>query len=120
MAYTPTVWVTGDVITAVKLNKAENGIKAAYPVVLSVTIDDNNTIHLGKSWDDLMDLSGVPVFAQLDISATNQYRYFLARLYVDSETYYADFVSIDAMKNPSTQEFSAATASAEMTIAIPE
>lgn len=26
MAYTPTVWATGDVITAEKLNKAENGI----------------------------------------------------------------------------------------------
>ena len=29
MAYTPTVWAKGDVITAVKLNKAENGIAAA-------------------------------------------------------------------------------------------
>lgn len=28
MAYTPTEWVTGDVITAVKLNKAEQGIAA--------------------------------------------------------------------------------------------
>ena len=29
MAYTPTVWANGDVITATKLNKAENGIAAA-------------------------------------------------------------------------------------------
>ena len=29
MAYTPTVWATGDTITAEKLNKAENGIAAA-------------------------------------------------------------------------------------------
>ncbi len=29
MAYTPTVWETGDVITAEKLNKAETGIAAA-------------------------------------------------------------------------------------------
>lgn len=29
MAYTPTVWETGDVITAAKLNKAEEGIAAA-------------------------------------------------------------------------------------------
>ena len=29
MTYTPTVWETGDVITAEKLNKAENGIEAA-------------------------------------------------------------------------------------------
>lgn len=29
MAYVPTVWQTGDIITAEKLNKAENGIAAA-------------------------------------------------------------------------------------------
>ena len=33
MAYTPTVWKTGDVITAVKLNKAEDGIADAYDVM---------------------------------------------------------------------------------------
>ena len=33
MAYTPTVWATGDVITAEKLNKAEQGIAAAYEIV---------------------------------------------------------------------------------------
>lgn len=33
MAYTPTVWATGDVITAEKLNKAENGIAGAYEIV---------------------------------------------------------------------------------------
>ena len=35
MAYTPTVWVTGDTITAEKLNKAEQGIAGASPVVLT-------------------------------------------------------------------------------------
>lgn len=30
MAYTPTVWQAGDVITAEKLNKAEQGIAGAY------------------------------------------------------------------------------------------
>lgn len=33
MAYTPTVWATGDKITAEKLNKAENGIAAAVQLV---------------------------------------------------------------------------------------
>lgn len=37
MAYTPTVWETGDVITAVKLNKAEQGIAAAYPLVVTIS-----------------------------------------------------------------------------------
>lgn len=30
MAYNPTNWATGDVVTAAKLNKAEEGIKNAY------------------------------------------------------------------------------------------
>lgn len=42
MAYTPTVWATGDIITAEKLNKAENGIAAAsassYPLFV-LTVD---------------------------------------------------------------------------------
>ena len=41
MAYTPTVWVTGDVITAVKLNKAENGIAANSVLTVMVTKEDN-------------------------------------------------------------------------------
>ena len=145
MAYTPTVWVTGDVITAVKLNKAENGIAAASVaelpsvsdtdegkvltvdssgdwvaaashVVLSVTIDNEDTLHLGKSWDDLKGLSGIPVFAQFDISETDQNRYFLARLYADNGSYFAAFVSADANRQPAIVTFSAVTASAELVV----
>lgn len=116
MAYIPTEWQTGDVITAERLNKAENGIAAAYPVVLTGTVDDQDTLHLGKSWDDLMDLSGVPVFAQMDVSDTNQNRYFLARIYADNGAYYAVFVSVDTNQNPSVLAFSAASASAELVI----
>lgn len=39
MAYTPTVWETGDVITAEKLNKAENGIASAFPLVVTISND---------------------------------------------------------------------------------
>lgn len=35
MAYTKTVWKTGDVITAAKLNNAEDGIEAAQGVLIS-------------------------------------------------------------------------------------
>lgn len=34
MAYTKTVWETGDVITAAKLNNAEDGIEAAYGLIV--------------------------------------------------------------------------------------
>lgn len=41
MAYIPTEWETGDVITAVKLNKAENGIAANSVLDVTVTKEDN-------------------------------------------------------------------------------
>lgn len=40
MAYTKTTWATGDVITADKLNNAEEGIEAAQPFVVHVTYDE--------------------------------------------------------------------------------
>lgn len=36
MAYTPTIWKTGDVITAEKLNKAEQGIASASDEVFAI------------------------------------------------------------------------------------
>ena len=36
MAYVKTVWETGDVITAAKLNNAEDGIEALQPLLLDV------------------------------------------------------------------------------------
>lgn len=61
MAYTPTVWATGDVITAAKLNKAENGIAAASDEVLVITITwgaDYNSATLDKT---LADITGAQV-----------------------------------------------------------
>lgn len=43
MAYTPTEWATGDVITAEKLNKAENGIAAATTVVCQVEFSEDHS-----------------------------------------------------------------------------
>ena len=41
MAYTKTVWVTGDVITATKLNNAEDGIEAAQlPDIADADVND--------------------------------------------------------------------------------
>lgn len=41
MAYIPTEWETGDVITAVKLNKAESGIAANSVLDVTVTMEDD-------------------------------------------------------------------------------
>lgn len=40
MAYTPTTWVTGDTITAVKLNNMEQGIANSYLYYVGTTYDD--------------------------------------------------------------------------------
>ena len=45
MAYTPTVWETGDVITAAKLNKAEAGIQDANADVLLVSEGESDTLN---------------------------------------------------------------------------
>lgn len=43
MAYTPTEWETGDVITAEKLNKAEEGIAAATTTICRVEFNEAHT-----------------------------------------------------------------------------
>ena len=58
MAYTPTVWATGDVITAEKLNKAENGIADANAKNAVFTITETNVdgVHtLSKTWQQISD-----------------------------------------------------------------
>lgn len=60
MAYTPTVWATGDVITAEKLNKAENGIAAADNVVLIsglewVIVGTAHSLDFGVTHDELLE-----------------------------------------------------------------
>ena len=57
MAYTPTVWATGDVITAEKLNKAEEGITNAGPYIVRVASYDPETYDaiLDASFKDIYD-----------------------------------------------------------------
>lgn len=62
MSYTPTNWVTGDTVTATKLNKIEQGIAEAvggkydvYDFVISQV--DNGTPVIEKGvWSDIYDL----------------------------------------------------------------
>lgn len=71
MAYIPTVWATGDVITAEKLNKAEEGIAAA--VEVRIMKYDNDTGGYTLAPDEVYELlsSGVSVaFAYPDDKET--------------------------------------------------
>lgn len=54
MAYTPTNWVTGDTITAEKLNKAEQGIADASAYIIPVVYDaETSSTILEASYDDI-------------------------------------------------------------------
>ncbi len=44
MAYTPTEWVTGDVITAEKLNRIEAALAFAYPVIARFTVEYSDLV----------------------------------------------------------------------------
>ena len=56
MAYTPTVWATGDVITAEKLNKAEQGIADANGIVCTITYDSvSENYTADKAFSEICD-----------------------------------------------------------------
>lgn len=82
MSYTPTNWVTGDTITATKLNKIENGIASAGSAVI---ITDNGTA-LDKTYAEIYDLvnSGTPCYIKYNVYASN----------VDLDTDYAYHVRL--------------------------
>ena len=57
MAYTPTEWENGDIITAAKLNKAEQGIADASSIVTFIgeTVE-SDVFTLEKTWKELKDM----------------------------------------------------------------
>ena len=61
MAYTPTTWVTGDTVTATKLNKLEQGVANAGSAAI-ITEANNGT--LDKTFAEIYDLihSGTPCY----------------------------------------------------------
>lgn len=59
MAYEPTNWKTGDVVTSAKLNKLEQGVAAGSGVlVVHSTYDESTqTVTLDKTWQEIYDAS---------------------------------------------------------------
>ena len=53
MAYTPTEWKNGDVITAEKLNKIENGIKDIPNDDFYITITYINEVTMDKTFEEI-------------------------------------------------------------------
>ena len=96
MAYTPTEWETGDVITAEKLNKAEEGIAQASPVFIPVTYDETSNVYvLDASYNDIKELMGNVVMGIQefpdDPSTYICTYYIFTELSVEDGTYIAEF-----------------------------
>lgn len=58
MAYTKNTWRTGDIVSSVKLNHMEDGVAAAYEVMV---INDNNGT-LDKTWQEIHDAMAAGTF----------------------------------------------------------
>ena len=57
MAYEPTNWKTGDVVTSAKLNKLEHGVAAGSGVLVVHSAFDESTevSTLDKTWQEIFD-----------------------------------------------------------------
>ena len=58
MAYEPTSWKAGDIVTSAKLNKIEGGIVGAEPMVVTATTyseDGNTGLRLSATWKEIHD-----------------------------------------------------------------
>lgn len=81
MAYVPTEWKSGDIVTASKLNNIENGLKALNVLVTKVTTTEN-TQTLNRTFKQIKDAfnAGHPVYI-LD----------------EATSFYASIIMIDAV-----------------------
>ena len=72
MAYEPTIWKTGDVVTSNKLNKIESGIASAGFLVVHLTNQENSELKIAdKTWQEIFD--AVSVVFVYDAETSEQY-----------------------------------------------
>ena len=102
MAYTPTEWTSGDVITAEKLNKIEGGVAESGASALLVTpADENDNWVFDKTWQEIHDafFAGKNVIVNIPDSAEyglvvyvteDPYGHMWSVIYIDfgDETHY--------------------------------
>ena len=79
MAYNPTVWETGDVITAAKLNKLENGVAAIDGVMVVLAEEESDVVTLTATYAEIAAAmtANIPVFIKLQIDE-DENMYFMA------------------------------------------
>lgn len=72
MAYTPTQWKSGDVITSEKLNKLENGVAGAGGGGVLIVHDVERT--LDKTWQEIADAGFAVLYKPLSDVETEIHR----------------------------------------------
>lgn len=68
MAYEPTVWKSGDVVTSAKLNNIENGIASAILKVNAIMDEQAGTITLDKTWQEILDANYAVIVIPHDLN----------------------------------------------------
>lgn len=102
MAYTPTTWVTGDTITAVKLNNMEQGIANAGGTLICTYTDDvqSQKLILDKTAQEILNALSSGGFATLvdgDINETGEVScYQCNSAFFENNTYCFAFERINA------------------------
>jgi len=112
MAYEPTEWQNGDVITAEKLNKAEQGIAAAGPLLVTVTADGATYHELDKSYKEITEASSLRFHGAADQYATDV-DFILMSTSEYSGTYYVDLAFIEVSNDEPVLKYLGFTASSE-------
>lgn len=72
MSYIPTEWKAGDTVTSQKLNKIENGLAATSggAVLVVNAVQDNDTIRLDKTWQEITDAGFAVLWKSLNHELT--------------------------------------------------
>lgn len=82
MAYTKTTWENGDLITAEKLNKLEQGVANIFHLLFPVNvININNTMTPDKTYAEvcaLMDAGRVPIYI-IKTQVSSVIEYYIAK-----------------------------------------
>lgn len=106
MAYTKTVWETGDVITATKLNNIEGGIEQIYSTASEIV---GYKIYLHNNGSavtisDESDISSDDIILEAYPSAANGFQYFkITETVIDDLGYFAGWrCIIDKVGTPSS------------------
>ena len=70
MAYTPTDWQTGDVVTADKLNKLEIGVARGNGIISGTTNSETDETTINETFDELTDMvaNGTLPFLALEVN----------------------------------------------------